>query len=601
MGADSPSITSVAQQHSTATSTFNAVPGYGATHLPFNVPFDTFAFRGMANPPMTPPPPPWSTGTGAPTPALPHSRHQGMPSYTHAVDHQVLGQCKPFVAPAVAARLGSNAAMDPTRAFSALPYTAHGLPPMATVPPIPAAPAPNNEFNLWSNHMSQMSSGHPTLPTPTAMPFPQAHPGTVPELAPPLQHTATAPQAPNAPPPLQINTNFSTEHLAPRQPQIIASGSSSPWAIPCPEIVVDCDPWLSRSPIDHPGSARSRTSSISSHDRHQYNYLLAHQSPASGSSHPSPYSDLSVLTPSSFMSMLDLDSSQNMLSNLVLHPESSASNPGLDHRFLSALSSSKSPHKDDFKTHSEAGPSSHATATATELGDCPYPSTSAITLGIPQGLGERNSSRNSSDSTLKLSLGEPPYSGSVLAFPVTQTMAASPNFRIPEMNEDNDDDPVPEYTETTPNKKRGRKGEAISSVPLRECFMGDPLRRTLILRIVAKAWLREHKVEPVFLSKEDDVTRGLEKQVAWAFGMKKGDSLFKVFEGEAGRCPFDGCPNVEPRAHRRISHVRTHFGLRPFSCDPRGCARCQARIERGLEYVPTCLRAPCGVSASDCD
>jgi hypothetical protein len=57
----------------------------------------------------------------------------------------------------------------------------------------------------------------------------------------------------------------------------------------------------------------------------------------------------------------------------------------------------------------------------------------------------------------------------------------------------------------------------------------DPLRRTPILRILAKSW---QKVESLFLSKDDDVTTGLEKQVAWAFGVKKGDSLFKAFEGE---------------------------------------------------------------------
>jgi hypothetical protein len=418
------------------------------------------------------------------------------------------------------------------------------------------------------------------------MPFAHTHSPTVPELPSPLHNTNPVPlplpQAPYAPPPLHINTNFATgNHHLPPQPQITALGTWSPWAVPCPEIVVNSN---SLSPVDYPGSARSGTSSISSHDPYHYAYLLAYQSPGSSSTHCSPYSDLSVVTPSSFTSLFDLDNSQKWLGNQVSHAESSAPNVGFDTRLLSALSPFKSPHEDHIGTHPGAGPSS----CATEPNVPPHPSTSAVmgsTIGMLQGLCPRNSSENTSDSTLRLSLGQSPYAVPAPAFPVALTMAPSPNFPIPEIHEEHDDDPVPEYeyTETAPSRKR-RKGEAISSVPLKHCFMGDPLRRALILRILAKPWLREHKVEPVFLLKDDDVTTGLEKQVSSTFGMKKGDSIFKAFEGQAGKCPFDGCPNVEPRAHRRISHVRTHFGLRPFSCDPRGCARCQARIDRGLEY-----------------
>ena len=194
-----------------------------------------------------------------------------------------------------------------------------------------------------------------------------------------------------------------------------------------------------------------------------------------------------------------------------------------------------------------------------------------------------------------------------LAWDLGTPCAPSPNIPIPEMKKEDDvpvpemkkedddpvpkmkkedDDPVPEHERTgTALRKRRQKGDAISSVPLKQCFMDDPLRRTLILRILAKPWLHQHQIEPGFLLVDDDVTIGLEKQVSSAFGMKKGDSLFKAFEGQAGECPFDGCLNIERRAHRRISHVRTHFGLRPFSCDPRRCARCQARIDRGLEYT----------------
>lgn len=451
----------------------------------------------------------------------------------------------PFVAPTVASRLATNAAVDHPL------FTAPGLPP--TAPMLPA-PSPNNEQTpLWSDQLSQISDGHghPAISTLIAMPFAQTHPGTVPQLPGPLHNTTPAPLtlAPFAAPPLHINTNLTTrDYRVPPQPQIAASGTWSPWSVPCPEIVVNANSSL--SPVDYPSSG----SSISPRDAYHYAYLLAHQSPASSSPHYSPYSDLSVVTPSSFTSLFDFENSQKWLGSQA---ESSAPNVGYDTRLLSAFSPSKSPHED-------MGP----------------------TIGMLQGLGPRNSPETSSDSTLRLTLGQSPYSAPAPTFPVAPTMAPSPNFPIPEMNEDDDDDPVPEYecTETAP-KKRRRKGEAITSVPLKQCFMGDPLRRNLILRILVKPWLRENKVEPGFLLKDDDVTTGLEKQVSSAFGMKQGDSLFKAFEGQGGQCPFDGCPNIEPRAHRRISHVRTHFGLRPFSCDPRGCARCQARIERGLEYT----------------
>ena len=519
-------------------------------------------------------PPPWSAGE--PTPTLAQSRqHEEVPNYARGTDHQALAQSKPlpFFPPAPSSHLASqNAAVDPTSARSAPPYTASSLPTPVAVLTAPAYPAPSHDPTRWSNQMTQMARGHPAMPTPIAMPFAQTHSRTVPG---PLQHTAPAP-APAPAPPLHINTNFTGEHhVPPSQSQIAAPGSWSPWAVPCPEIVVDSD--LLLSSIDHPGSARSTTSSISSHDPFHYAYLLAHQSPVSSSGHYSPYSDLSVVTPSSLM--FDFENSQNMLSSLASHPESSVPNIGFDARLLPTLPSSKSPHESQFRSNSEAAPSSRTG----EPEDPPY--VTGPHFGMLQGLGQRNTTENSSDSTLRLSLGQTPYSaGPAPAFPVAQTMAPAPSFPIPETVEDHDDDPVPEYTEAGPNKRR-RKGEAISSVPLKECFMGDALRRTLILRVLAKPWLREHRVEPVFLSTDDDVTIGLEKQVAWAFDMKKGDSLFKAFEGPAGKCPFDGCPNVEPRAHRRISHVRTHFGLRPFSCDPRGCARCQARVERGLEYV----------------
>jgi len=457
--------------------------------------------------------------------------------------------------------------------------------------------APNNEPTLsWSDQLSQMSGehGHPAMPAPIAMPFAHTHSGTVPESPSPLHNTHPVPLAlaPYAPPPLHINTNFATggQHVPP-QPQNTALGTWSPWSVPCPEIVVNSNP--SYSPVDYPGSARSGTSSISSHDQYHYAYLLAYRSPASSSTHCSPYSDLSVITPSSFTPLFDLENSQKWPGNQVSHAESSAPNVGFDTRLLSALSPSKSPHEGHLRTHPEAGSSSYAT----ELDNPPRLSTNAVmgsTIGVLQGLGQRNSSENSSDSTLRLCLGQSPYSAPAPTFPVAppipSPLAPSPNFPIPEINEEHDDDPVPEYecTEPAPSKRR-RKGEAISSVPLKDCFMDDPLRRTLILRILVKSWLHEHKVEPAFLLKDDDVTTGLEKQVSSTFGMKKGDSLLKAFEGQAGKCPFDGCPNVEPRAHRRISHVRTHFGLRPFSCDPRGCARCQARIKRGLEYLTPLL------------
>jgi hypothetical protein len=330
-------------------------------------------------------------------------------------------------------------------------------------------------------------------------------------------------------------------------------------------------------PFDYPGSARSRTSSISSHshDSYHHHHLL---SPTSTSSHYSPFSDFSVITPGSFP---DLESSQHMLSHLALHPEPGPSNLPFDAHHFSTLSPSKRSHEVHSGTTFEPDPLSHATGP-----EGPSTSTSAVMgpdMGIPQGLGQRNSSENSSDSTLRLSL----YTAPAPALAVDQAMPPS-KFPIPEIPEDrdDDDDPVPEYTGTAPNVRR-RKGEAISSAPLKQCFMGDSLRRRLLLRILAKPWLREHKLEPQFLSEDDDVTTGLEIQVAHAFGMKKGDSLFKAFEGQAGECPFDGCPNLETRAHRRISHVRTHFGLRPFACNPRGCSRCQARIERGLECVLT--------------
>ena len=492
----------------------------------------------------------------------------------------------PFVAPKVASRLASNAAVSNPSAPLTLPlYTAPGLPPTAPMFPIPA---PNNEPTLlWSDQLSQMSGGHghPAMPTPIAMPFAQTHPGTVPELSSPLHNTTPAPLAlaPFVPSPLHINTNLATRnHHVPPQPQNTAPDMWSPWRVPCPEIVVDSNSSL--SPVDYPSSSRSGTSSISPHDPYQHAYLLAYQSPASSSTHYSPYSDFSVVTPSSFISLFDLESSQRWPGNQVSHAESSAPNAGFDARLLSAFSPSKSPHEDHLGTHPGAGPSSFAA----ELNDPPHPSTSAVmgpTPGMLQGLGQRSSSENSSDSTLMLTLGQSPYSAPAQTFPVPTPSAPYPNFPIPEMNEE-DDDPVPEYEciETAPRKRR-RKGEAICSVPLKQCFMSDTLRRTLILRILAKPWLREHKVEPGFLLKEDDVTTGLESQVSSVFGMKKGDSLFKAFEGEAGQCPFDGCPNIEPRAHRRISHVRTHFGLRPFPCNPRKCARCQDRIDRGLEYT----------------
>ena len=550
-------------------------------------------------------PPPWAAGERSR--ALAPAQHEEAPSYAHhGIDHAELAQSKfnAPVAPTVSSHLGlrSSAAVGPTRVLSARPYTGPARP---TVPVLTATafPAPSTDPTRWRDPMAQMASGrHPDMPPPVAMPFAHAQThsgtGTVPGSADPLRHTAPAlpPQAPYAaPPPLYINTNLTGTgtggHQGASQSQAAALGSWSPWTVLCPEIIVDSDPSLPS--IEPPGSARSGASSISPHDLYHHAYLLA-QSPATSSSHYSPFSDFSVVTPSSLISMFDFDNPQNMLSNLASHPESSAGAPnvGFDARLLSTLPASKSPHESQFRTNLEAGPSSRTN----ELEDPPYPSTSTVTgphFGMPQGLGQRDSTDNSSDSTLRLSLGQPPYSGPAPpAFPVAHGMPAI-SFPIPETVEDDDDDPVPEYTGTgtgtgtAPNKKR-RKGEAISSVPLRECFIGDPLRRTLIQRILAKPWLRAHDVEPVFLSKDDDVTQGVEKQVAWAFGMKKGDSLFKAFEGQGGKCPFDGCPNVEPRAHRRISHVRTHFGLRPYSCDPRGCARCQARIERGLEYVLAC-------------
>ena len=457
-------------------------------------------------------------------------------------------------------------------------------------------PIPNSEPTLlWSDQLSQRSGGHgyPAMPPPIAMPFAQTRPrtgtgtATVPELPSPLHNTTPAPRtlAPFVPPSLHINTNFTTRdwHVPP-QPQITAPPTWSPFSVPCPEIVVNHNSSL--SPVDYPGSARSGTSSISSHDPYHYAYhhLLAYQSPASSSAHCSPYSDLSVITPSSFTSLFDLDNSQKWIANQVPHAESSAPNVGFDPRLLSTLSPPKSAHDDHLGTHPEAGPSSSATGPD----DPPHLSTSAAmgpTIGMLQGSVQRNRSETS-DSTLRLSLGQSPYSTPAPAFPLAPPMAPSLNFPIPQINEEHDDDPVPEYecTETAPIRKR-RKGEAISSVPLKHCFAGDHLLRTLILRILTKPWLREHKVEPAFLLKDDDVTTGLEKELSSTFGMKKGDSVFKAFEGQAGQCPFDGCPNVEPRAHRRISHVRTHFGFRPYSCDPRGCARCQDRIGRGLEYL----------------
>jgi len=577
LDADPPSLVRrIVAQYSTA------APTYHALHLPFNVPFDSFVYNQVPNPPI---PPSWLAGEHPTT--LANSRLQRAPSYAHTRgfdDHQALAQSMPFVTPTV-----TGSAVDPTGPLYTAPGPRSALAPTAPMLPAPAFPAPNNnnESTMWSNQLSQiqMRGGHPAMPTPIAMPFAQTHSGTVPELAGPLHNTSTtpAPLAPYAPPPLRVNTNFTGEQRLPRQPQITSRGTWLPWGAPCPEIVVDFN--STDSPADYPGSARSVTSSISSYDPHHHAYLLAHQSPASSSSHYSPYSDLSIVTPSSFVSMYDLENPQDMFSNQVSHAELNVPNLGFDTRFLSALSlsPSKSPHEDHLMAHSEVGSSSHATG----LDNPPHPSTSAVmglAMGTPQGLGQRNSSDNSSDSTLRLSLGQSPYSAPAPAFPVAHRMGPSPTFPIPEMNEEHDDDPVPEYNEGAQSTRR-RKGEAISSVPLRQCFADDPLRRTLILRILAKQWLREHKVEPLFLSKDDDVTKGLEKQVSSAYGMKKGDSLFKAFEGQAGKCPFDGCPNVEPRAHRRISHVRTHFGLRPFSCDRRGCARCQARMERGLEYI----------------
>lgn len=563
---------------------------------------DSFAYARMVVPPM---PPPWSAGEPQPMPTLAPAQHEEAPSYArHGIDHQESAQAK-FNAPSAPTAshlgLGSNAAVGPTRVLSARPYTGPAHP---TVPVLPATafPAPSTAPTRWSDQMAQMaqmtSGRHPDTPAPIAMPFAHAQThsgtGTVPGSADPLRPTAPVlpPPAPYAaPPPLHINTNLTGtgEHQGASQSHAAALGAWSPWTMLCPQIVVDSDPSLSS--IDPPGSARSGASSLSPHDLYHHAYLLSLQSPATSSSHYSPYSDFSVVTPSSLISMFDYDNSQNMLGNLASHPESSASAPnvGFDAHLLSTLPASKSPHESQFRTHLEAGSASRTN----ELEDppYPYPSTSTVTgphFEMPQGLGQRDSTDNSSDSTLRLSLGQPPYSGPAPpAFPVAQGVPAL-SFPIPETVEDDDDDPVPEYTGgTAPNKKR-RKGEAISSVPLRECFVGDALRRTLLQRILAKPWLRAHSVEPVFLATDDDVTAGVEKQVACAFGMKKGDSLFKAFEGQGGQCPFDGCPNVEPRAHRRISHVRTHFGLRPFSCDPRGCARCQARIERGLEYVPAC-------------
>ena len=629
-------------QHSTANPTFTTTaPAYGTVHFPFNDPFndpfDPFAYPEIANPPM---PPPWSAAEPTAAPAAQLLLHKGAPpSHTHGLDHHPppLGQCQPFIAPAPAAaavvsHFGSNAAaVDSANPLSALPYTAPALPPPsmgALVPPASASNNNNEQALSWGDQLQLRRPHHPAMPpTPMSMPFSQTH--SVPDS---LQHTAPhapAPHAPYAPPSLRVDTSFTTEHV-PDQSQISASGSWSPWTVapPCPEIVVDSNLLLSPLELDYPGSARSGTSSLSSHDPYYYAYLLTHQSPASSSNHHSPYSDFSVLTPSSLISLFDHENSQNRFNNPVSYPDSNApNNVGYDARLFPTLPSSECPPEDHHHhpspiTYTAAGSSSsHANQPQPE--NLPYSSTSTASApniggGVLQGLGlgPRNSSENSSDSTLRLSLGHLPHSGSGPAAPAfppqpiaNTTSASAPSFPIPETIEDHDDDPVPEYTGTgaastsapasnTSNRQqqqqqqrqqqqrqqRRRKGEAISSVPLQDCFANDPLRRTLIRRILTKPWLCEHKVEPAFLSAEDDVSQGLEQQLGGGCGMKRGDSLLKAFEGgREGQCPFDGCPNVEPRAHRRISHVRTHLGLRPFSCDPRACARCQARIERGLE------------------
>src|SRR5260370_39896315 len=125
-----------------------------------------------------------------------------------------------------------------------------------------------------------------------------------------------------------------------------------------------------------------------------------------------------------------------------------------------------------------------------------------------------------------------------------------------------EESPAPTTEEPIYGRFPGQRTEANFTV-LDRAFSDDPVRRTILSRILASKWLKSHRLEPTF-GVQDGVTQGLD---LLGLVLKRKESIYRVFlEDGTGSCLFpstDGrqagrCGQREKRPHRALTHRRDH-------------------------------------------